>query len=253
MNGIVRFATFLPLVLLFASGIGAQRSSYDPAAGETNTQRDSFVDFALKQANSQDTDYGRLLDVGRKLMVDKTVGNIGFWTLLVTFSLLVLSFFLLLFENRERNRREIITSEFLAQYHNAWVDAIKQAEKATRYYNDLDNKKIRAVETGLLIQTPESGSRHKQTEEDHPGRNVKSHISPVDANRNNQNENGRSDRTNGGKAAVRYREGDLLAQIRTLQQQLHEAHEREKHLQMELRKIQVRVLPAQSNHPDLAS
>src|SRR5215467_3906069 len=88
----------------------SQRSSYDPAAKPPARQGDGFVDFALKQVNPQNKDYGCQIDEGRKLLVDETIKNVTFWALLVALSFLVLSFFLLVHQHRERKRREIIAA-----------------------------------------------------------------------------------------------------------------------------------------------
>src|SRR5689334_16179477 len=122
------------LLLLSQSSAWSQRSSYDPAAKHPAKQREGFVDFALKRINSQNTDYGCQIDEARKLAVDQTVKKIDSWAALLALGFLVLSFFMLLHEHREGNRREIIAAEFLAQYHNAWIDARTQAEQAIRRY-----------------------------------------------------------------------------------------------------------------------
>ena len=92
------------LLLIMASWLPAtsQRSSYDPAAKQPSKQGDGFVDFALKQVNSQNKDYGCQIDDARKLLVDQTVKSITSWAVLVCLSFLVLSFFLLLHQHRER-------------------------------------------------------------------------------------------------------------------------------------------------------
>src|SRR5437899_9438984 len=95
------------LTLLSCVPLWCQRSSYDPAAKQPSKQGDGFVDFALKQVNSQNKDYGCQIDDARKLLVDQTVKSITSWAVLVSLSFLVLSFFLLLHQHRERNHREI--------------------------------------------------------------------------------------------------------------------------------------------------
>jgi molecular chaperone GrpE (heat shock protein) len=47
-------------------------------------------------------------------------------------------------------------------------------------------------------------------------------------------------------------EGDMIAQISTLQQQLHDSHEREKNLQKELMKMQRRMEAAQPKDANIA-
>ena len=122
MKCLLRLAVCL-LLALPASVAWSQRSSYDPAEKQQSKPREGFVDFALKQINPQNTDYGCQMDEARKLLVDQTIKSIDSWAVLVALTFLVLSFFMLWHQHRERNRREVIAAEFLAQYHNAWMDA----------------------------------------------------------------------------------------------------------------------------------
>src|SRR5579859_1891999 len=133
------FIIFLLILLSWLPG-WSQRSAYDPAAKQRTKQGDGFVDFALKQVNPQNKDYGCQIDDARKLMVDETIKSVESWAVLVALSFLILSFFLLLHQHRERDRREIITAGFLAQYHNALADARSQSDEAIRRYNALVNR-----------------------------------------------------------------------------------------------------------------
>jgi hypothetical protein len=207
-----------------------QRSSYDPAAKQQSKPREGFVDFALKQINSQNTDYGCQMDQTRKLAVDRTIKSIDSWAVLVALTFLVLSFFMLLHQHRERSRREVIAAEFLAQYHNAWVDTRMQAEDAIRRYNELVNTANRAGEAALRSPLPETDSAQPKAVKADLGRDVKPPLAPaVTASSKPPMRQGREP------------EVDLIAQISTLQQQLKASHEREKNLQKELSKTQRRA------------
>src|SRR5215472_13640768 len=133
------------LTLLSWLSAWSQRSSYDPAAKPPTKQGDGFIDFALKQVNPQNKDYGCQIDDARKLMVDETIKSVNSWAVLVALSFLTLSFFLLLHQHRERKRREIIAAGLLAQYHNALADARGQSQEAIRRYNELVTKTNRAA------------------------------------------------------------------------------------------------------------
>src|SRR5690348_4604695 len=110
------------VLIIFANPqVYAGQSAYDPAAKNSTHKREAFVDFAFKQINPQDKDYGCQLDQARKLLVDESIKNFDSWAVLIALSFLVLCFFLLLHQHRERNRREFIAARFLAQYHNASV------------------------------------------------------------------------------------------------------------------------------------
>jgi hypothetical protein len=226
-----------------ASSLWGQRSSYDPAAKQQTKPREGFVDFALKQINPQNTDYGCLLDEARKLAVDQTVKSIDSWAVLVALGFLVLSFFLLLHQHRERNRREAITAQFLAQYHNAWVDARTQAADAIRRYNELVHTKNRANEEVHRSSSTEADAAQARPVKGDVGRGVKTQSHPVAAPKGDVRTGEHGTFRSDGASQNRGPEADLIAQISTLQQQLNASHEREKNLQKELTKAQ-RQAPA---------
>ncbi len=230
----------------------SQRSSYDPAAKQPVKQGDGFVDFALKQINPQNKDYGCQIDDARKLMFDETAKSVTFWAVLFALSFLILSFFLLLHQHRERNRREIIATGFLAQYHNALAEARSQADEAIRRYNQLVSKTNTAEAAALRTasQPPERAQATASTP--NPARDVKqpkltSAAQPKDRIKSGENGADRTAAVTPNCAA----EGDLIAQISTLQQQLHDSHEREKNLQKELTKAQRRATAAQPNEANI--
>jgi len=228
------------LILLPVSAAQSRRSSYDPASQEPARQRDSFVDFALKQINPQNTDYGCQMDEARRLVVDETIKNIDSWAVLVALSCLVISFFMLLHQHRESTRREIIGAEFLAQYHNAWVDARNQAEQAIARYNQLVSRTYNAAEVAMRTPTPDGERGQTGTVRvDLSGDAKTQSTPPAPAKSNFKAGENRTDSSPTTRPPVRRNgepEVDLIAQISTLQQQLNASHEREKKLQKELAK-----------------
>ena len=246
---------FIICLLLSVSWLPAwsHRSSYDPAARQPTKQGDGFVDFALKQVNSQNKDYGCQIDDARKLMVDETIKSITSWAVLVALSFLILSFFFLLHQHRERNRREIIAAGILAQYHNALIDARSQADDAIRRYNELVNRTNTATEACLRTASQPTERAQVTASASHSARDVKqpkpaSAAQPIDRSKTDENGAGRTE------AAPQNPEGesDLIAQISALQKQLHESHEREKNLQKELMKAQRRATAAQPKEANIA-
>jgi hypothetical protein len=230
----------------------SQRSSYDPAAKPPAKQGDGFVDFALKQFNPQNKDYGCQIDDARKLLVDETIRSVTSWALLVTLSFLVLSFFLLLQQHRERHRREIIAAGLLAQYHNALAEARSQATEAIRQYNELVNRTNAAVEAALRAasQTPEPAQA--RTSVATPARDLKppkpaAAAQPKDKIKTGENGAGRAEAVPQNREV----EGDVIAQIGALHQQLRDSHEREKNLQKELMKMQRRMEVAQPKEANI--
>ena len=242
------------VIVLIMSWLPAagQRSSYDPAAKQPGKPRDGFVDFAIKQINSQNKDYGSQIDDARKLLVDETIKSVPSWALLVALSFLILAFFLLLHQHRERHRREIIAAGLLAQYHNALADARGQADEAIRRYNELVNRTNTAAEAAHrpALHPPE----RVQATAPAPGvdRDVKPKPSPVPTSKDRIKT---GEKGTGGTQAVPQSpeaEGNLIAQISTLQQQLHSSHEREKNLQKELTKAERRLAAAQPKEANIA-
>lgn len=224
------------LLVLSASPAWSQRSSYDPAARQPTKQPDGLVDFAMKQVNPQNTDYGCQMEETRKFVVDQTIKNINSWAVLVALSFLVLSFFMLLHQHREGNRRELVAAGFLAQYHNAWVDARMQADEAIRRYNELVDRTNTAAEMALRSQAPDTERAQTRTVKPDLKGDVKPQSAPIAAAKSSVKA-AESVRRNGEP------EVDLIAQINTLQQQLNASHEREKALQKELSKAHQRPQP----------
>jgi hypothetical protein len=230
----------------------SQRSSYDPAAKQQIKPREAFVDVALKQINPQNTDYGCQMDEARKLAVDQTIRRADWWAVHVALAFLVLSFIMLLHQRREGNRRDAIAAEFLAQYHNAWVDARIQAASAIQRHNDLVHTTNSAGEAALRSQSPDIQGVQTRAVKADLGRNVKPQSPPATALgsgvKAGENGAGRND----GVRPNREPEPDLIAQISTLQQQLNASHEREKNLQKELSKAQRRAPTVQPRDENLS-
>jgi hypothetical protein len=244
----------LAVSLLLAIGARAawcQRSSYDPSSKQQGKPREGFVDFALKQINPQNTDYGCQFDEARKLAVDQTVKNLDSWAVLVALGFLMLSFFLLLHQHRERSRREAIAVHFLAQYHNAWVDARGQAADAIRGYNELVQTKNRASEVVHRPPSTEADAAQARPVKADVGPGVKAQSPPVAVARGDIKAGEHAAFRSDGACQNREPDADLIAQISTLQQQLNASHEREKNLQKELKKGQRRAPAPQSRDASL--
>jgi hypothetical protein len=236
------------LLLVLSSSIAwSQRSSYDPAAPQQSKPREGFADFALKQINPQNIDYGCRMDEARKIVVDQTIRSIYSWAVLLALTFLVLSFFMLLHQRREGNRREVIAAEVLAQYHNAWVDARTQAADAIRRYNELVHTTNSAGEAALRSPSPDVENGQTKA----VGRDVKPQSVPVAAARSSVKAGDNGASRNDETRQNREPEVDLIAQISTLQQQLNASHEREKNLQKELSKAQRRAPAVQLRDTNL--
>jgi murein DD-endopeptidase MepM/ murein hydrolase activator NlpD len=240
------------LLALSSSMAWSQRSSYDPPAEQQSKSREGFADFALKQINPQNIDYGCQMDEARKLAVEQTIRSIDSWAVFCALTFLVLSFFMLLHQRREGMRREAIAAEFLAQYHNTWVDA-RIAAHAIRRYNDLVHT-TRSAGDAVPVRSPSLDVESVQTTgvKSELGRNVKPQSAPAAAAKSTAKTGENVAGWNDGTRHNRKPELDLIAQIVTLQQQLNASYEREKNLQKQLNKAQRRapaLLPTDTNLP----
>jgi hypothetical protein len=245
---------YVIVVLIIVSWLPAvgQRSSYDPAAKQPGKPRDGFVDFALKQINSQNKDYGSQIDDARKLLVDETIKSVTSWALLVALSFLILAFFLLLHQHRERDRREIIAAGLLAQYHNALADTRGQADEAIRRYNEL----VKSANTAAEAAHRPALHPTERAQATAPAPSVVPDVKPKPSSLPPSKDKIKAgEKGTGGTQAVPQSpeaEGNLIAQISTLQQQLHSSHEREKNLQKELTKAERRLAAAQPKEANIA-
>lgn len=246
----MKFCIHLSVGLLLAASAALasiQRSGYGHAARDQSTPSEGFIDFVLKQINPQNTDYGCKIEEARKLTVDETVKNIDFWAVLVALNLLILSFFMLLAQRRERNRLEVVAARFLTQYHNAWVDACTRAEQVIRRYNELANATGRAAETALLRQSPDAEPARTATLNGETSLAVRQKSAAAGAAKNiiNRNEAGASDSLPIKSSFQRHDQSktDFIAQIKTLQRQLTASYERENNLKTELSKAQQHAQP----------
>ena len=179
-----------------------------------------FIEYCLGRINPQGIDYGERIQAVRRHWLENTTGDLGFWTSLLMFLLSVLGFVIVLHQHREKNRREIIVANLLAEYHNAWIEAGRQAEDAITRYNDL----VRAREQenppwrgGL------SGVSNSLEESEKLTMYVESNLGAPQRRRPPRSREG-----------LTVAEPDLLNQVRLLQQQLSVASERERSLEREL-------------------
>lgn len=133
----------------------APRSRYDPAPRNApGQQRDSFVDFTLKQINPADTDYGREIERERRTLVVATLDNVYYWATVTSVAMLVVLYFNWLRLNRERDRREIVAARFLSWYHNELVTARETALEAIQKHRQLQH---------VIDTQPEGKPAHKRS------------------------------------------------------------------------------------------
>ena len=134
--------TVLISTLFLASLAAGQspRSSYDPAPRKPQKHYDSFVDFALKQINPRDIDYGQRIEEARQSFIDDSILSLEFWGNTLPVIMLLITFGMFVRQDNEGKRREILVAEVLAWYHNGLVDAHQEHSGLLATYQQL--KKI---------------------------------------------------------------------------------------------------------------
>ena len=183
--------------------------------------------------DSVELDYGAKLEEWRSRVVRGSLRSPTFYILLGAFVSLLIALLVLWHESRERERREIVASEFLAQYHNAWVHATRQAQDAITRHNQLREKLNRAQETAGTV----SSSALLANSETKPETSASSTIFLKSSLRPQSALAPRADAAGGAKSRAgrpRENQADLIAQIGILQEQLRVTAERERALEREL-------------------
>jgi hypothetical protein len=149
----------LTLVLSLAASVWAQTSRYDPAHRDPAKEHSSFIDFALKQVNPGNTDYGCQIDEMRKAALDSTIRTFDWWTTVVACGLLLLTLFVIVHQHRQGRRRVQISARFAAQLTNALHNAQRELEIVTSKHNELAESARRAEETSTKPRPADSDTR----------------------------------------------------------------------------------------------
>jgi len=181
--------------------------------------------------NSGDLDYGTKLEEWRGHVVRWSLRSPTFYTLLGAFVSLMIALLMLWHKARERERREIVAAEFLAQYHNAWVHATRQAEDAITRHNQLTEKLNRGQEAAGAVSSSALLARSEAKPE--------TPFSPYVFLKNSLKPESpltlRADAPGNAKGRGRRRENqaELMAQVGILKEQLRATAKRERALEAE--------------------
>jgi hypothetical protein len=237
----------LVVTLVTALPALSRRPNYDPMPQKPAAQSSGFLDSSLGRINPKNADYGCQIDTERQFLVEQTLKNLEFWIVGITVSLLIVCFFLLLHQSRERDRREIIAAGFLAHYYNAWVDARSDADHAVSRHNELVKRTNAAAESALRTASKEAGQMPtKPDQSGSPGATkaaAKHSPAPhfgavVTENRDSSSNSSRQT----GEVEI-----DAVAQISVLQKQLEASRERETNLKKQLAAVERRYRHLESN------
>jgi len=137
-----------------AGGLQADRSSYDPMAHQAQAKQPTgIVETTLAGINPQNRDYGAQVGEWRKEILEDTLHQINFWSLI----LLAMGLGISIAGNgwllRERERRLSISADVVTQLFNAYIgsrakalEVIAKHNTLVDRYNTLDREKQRLAE-----------------------------------------------------------------------------------------------------------
>ncbi len=248
--------TCLLLTIVCVGVMQAQKSAYDPVTqGAPAKPKQGFIDFTLKRINPSDKDYGECLDQGRKLILQKSIQNGFFWSNVVSLSLLGYLFVIVVYQHRQRVRREWSIAEMLQQYEHALSRADGQIDAATRRNHELFEALTAARENTFCSPILSTERREpaapratsKRTAETHPGEATAGTTTGFSTGATAPN-----GRVNGSKVANQMGlfkpEVDLILKVNSLEQQLGRSQEQEKQLRRQLTQADLRLQAEQQKN-----
>jgi len=159
-----------------AGGLQADPSSYDPTAHQTRSKQPTgMIETTLAGINPQDRDYGVQVAEWRKEILEDTLHQIYFWSLI----LLAMGLGISIAGNgwllRERERRLSISADVVTQLFNAYIgsrakalEVIAKHNMLVDRYNTLDCEKQRLADQikGLSNKPVQSELDFNQARED---------------------------------------------------------------------------------------
>lgn len=133
---------FFCLLFACAPPAAAQRPPDPPA------RQPGLWEFALKKINPTNIDYGAELE-GKRQALLRRYRDSRLWAQTAELGLTIAGWALVLGQRREKLRREIVTAELLAQYHNALAEARIRLEQAIA-----DNTALREAAQAAVPSPP---------------------------------------------------------------------------------------------------
>lgn len=125
------------LVVLFAACLATAqvpRSRFDPAQAHPAEQQKSFVDWAFRQINPRNIDYGERIEQMRQSVLDNTLRDPSFRgeTLLIAALCVLFTFYW--WECRTNGSLRVSTTRIVSAYHNELAVARDQIAKLSAEY-----------------------------------------------------------------------------------------------------------------------
>lgn len=218
-----------------------------------------LVDYALHAINPSDRSYGACLDDARELLIQETVDRVYFWSNLLAMGIAICLFLIVIHQQKLLERREWMAAESLSQYRNALARAEAQAAEATQKNHDLVHgliakSALHAPNGGELVDPAERG-RHRKAPAAAPSivpptpaatvaapSTTKKDlaVSPASRSLPALTEVAPQESTPGTQFGLFGPDGDFVAKVNALQQQLSTSQERERQLRRQLNESELR-------------
>ena len=150
-----RIATALLIAILSPMLIAQSgQSRYDPASHRASSRpQDSFLDFTLKHINPSETNYGECLVEGRRFVLEQTARNAYFWSNIVALGLLGCLFIIIVYQHGIQSKREWAGAEMLRQLEQVLARSRAQLDEATKK-NHLLMQSLAALRESALRPAP---------------------------------------------------------------------------------------------------
>jgi hypothetical protein len=216
------------------------------------------VDYTLGRINPSDKDFGECVDQGRKLVLQESIQNGYFWSNVVTLSLLGCLFIIVVYQHRQRVRREWTIAEILQQYEHALLRANTQVDEATKRNSELSEELTSAREN--TSRSPIVLTERRESPTPRVTSKPTADTPPVEATAAKSTVVSTGDtapngRRNGSKVANQMGlfkpEVDLILKVNSLEQQLGRSQEQEKQLRRQLSQADLRLQAEQQKNRTL--
>jgi len=193
--------------------------------------RRNLWEFALEKINPANTDYGAKLEWKRAIFI-RQLADPRLWGETIGLSLMLSALAVIVRQRGETRRREIITAELLAQYHNALVEARMRLEQAIA-----DNTALREAAQKIASPAPAD---------------LSSMVVPATPTAMYLESNFPA-RARSRRAAAITESPQINPRVAELEQHLSESREREKLLERELERVPPQPRPNPSHKPATTS
>jgi hypothetical protein len=263
MKSKATFAVFIigiALLLAVASAL-AQRPAGDanpPTDTGAPKQRPGFLEFALRGINSTDRNYGACVDDARRLLLEETIRRAYFWSNLLAIAVAICLFLIVVHQHRAMARRDWMVADVITQYRNALARAEDQVGLATHRNHEL--MQALAAASGFKVEeSADSGERTRQRKTTATvalsgapaaapslsppsvggAKRAEESTAPAPSQAATTDTTTKS-LSPGNQMGLFGSEGDFVAKINTLQQQLNTSQERERQLRRQLNDSEIR-------------